>query len=217
MCLLLAAASGDSDLQLLSRAARALDVEIGALAAAQDAGLIKIAAGRIEFRHPLVRSAVYSDATLGARRAAHRALASVLPDQDLDRRAWHLAAAAVGADETASRHSSGRPMTASSAAATRPRPTRSSTPPALRTTGTRCTALLVQAAEAAWDAGRAEHASRLLAESGAIGMLEPHTRVAAEWLAGRIATNRGPVMAGHGSCSAQRSSRSRSSAPSRTR
>ena len=98
-CLLLAATSGDGDLRLLSHAADALDVEIDALAAAQDAGLIKIGGGRVEFQHPLVRSAVYSDATLGARRAVHRALATVLPDQALDRRAWHLAAAAVGPDE----------------------------------------------------------------------------------------------------------------------
>jgi DNA-binding CsgD family transcriptional regulator len=196
-CLLLAATSGGGELQLLSRAAGVLGVEIDALAAAQDAGLIRIAGGRLDFQHPLVRSAVYSDATLGARRAAHRALASVLPDHDLDRRAWHLAAAAVGSDETASQAleraaldslERGGYATATNALEHAAR---------LTADRTRCSALLVQAAEAAWDAGRAEQASRLLAESGAIGMLEPRTRVAADWLAGRIATSRGPVMAGH--------------------
>jgi hypothetical protein len=100
-CLLLAAASDSGEMQMLGRAARLIDVEIGGLLAAEEAGLVRIAAGSLEFQHQLVRSAVYSDATLGARRQAHRALAAVLPDHQLDRRAWHLAAAAAGTDETA--------------------------------------------------------------------------------------------------------------------
>ncbi|MDE3134614.1 MAG: ATP-binding protein, partial [Acidobacteriota bacterium] len=93
-CLLLAATSESGDLTLLAQAARRLGLDAGALLAAEEAGLITIAPGSVEFQHPLVRSAVYSDATLGARRRAHRALAAVLPDHELDRRAWHLAAAA---------------------------------------------------------------------------------------------------------------------------
>ena len=96
-------ASDSGELQLLGRAAaRDRGRDRRAAVAAEDAGLVTVASGRVEFQHPLVRSAVYSDATLGARREAHRALAAVLPDRELDRRAWHLAAAAVGTDETAS-------------------------------------------------------------------------------------------------------------------
>ena len=81
------------------RAARALGLAPNALEPPETAGLVSLDDGTIEFRHPLVRSAVYADAPAAERRAAHAALAAALPEQDADRRAWHLAAAAVGPDE----------------------------------------------------------------------------------------------------------------------
>ncbi|MGH3276510.1 MAG: AAA family ATPase, partial [Streptosporangiaceae bacterium] len=100
--LVLAAASDTGDLTTLERAAARLETDLSGLAAAENAGLVRLGPGTVEFRHPLARSAVYADAPAGQRRAAHRALAAALPDRDGDRRAWHLAVAAVGTDEPAS-------------------------------------------------------------------------------------------------------------------
>ena len=100
--LLLAAASDSTDLATLERAALKLDIELSVVAQAEGAGLIRLTGGELEFRHPLARSAIYAEAAAEQRRATHRALAAALPDKDVDRRAWHLAAAAVGADDSAS-------------------------------------------------------------------------------------------------------------------
>ena len=96
---LLAAAEPLGDATLVWHAAHELGIERSALGPAEDAELVEIGA-RVRFRHPLVRSAIYRAATPSDRRAAHRALADAMdPDADPDRRAWHLAHAAVGVDE----------------------------------------------------------------------------------------------------------------------
>ena len=96
--LLVAAADPVGDPALLARAAHTLDLDVGALELAVDAGLLDIGAG-VRFRHPLLRSAVYRAADVDERRVVHAALAEATEQSDPDRRAWHRAYAAVAADE----------------------------------------------------------------------------------------------------------------------
>jgi DNA-binding CsgD family transcriptional regulator/tetratricopeptide (TPR) repeat protein len=97
--LLLAAVEPMGEPALVRRAAQLLGIDVDALSPAEFAGLLQLGE-RITFRHPLVRSAVYREATPTERREVHRVLAAVTdPAVDADRRAWHLAHAATGPDE----------------------------------------------------------------------------------------------------------------------
>jgi DNA-binding CsgD family transcriptional regulator len=99
MLLLIAAAEPVGDPVLLWRAADLLGVPRDAAGSLEESGLLRVGA-RVEFRHPLVRSAVYRLAALRERRLVHGALAEVTDSElDPDRRVWHLALAAQGPDE----------------------------------------------------------------------------------------------------------------------
>ncbi|HEU5392000.1 MAG TPA: AAA family ATPase, partial [Streptosporangiaceae bacterium] len=97
--MLVAALELTGDSTAVWQAAERFGIPVSAAAAAEADGLLEIGTG-VRFRHPLVRSAVYSAASPPERRAAHRALAEVTDRaRDPDGRAWHLAAAAPGPDE----------------------------------------------------------------------------------------------------------------------
>jgi DNA-binding CsgD family transcriptional regulator len=94
--LLLAAVADGPDLRVA--ASHGAGPDANALVPAEQLGLVKVDRTGLQFSHPLVRSAVYHSAPFAQRAAAHRQLAEALYDQP-DRRAWHLAAAALQPDE----------------------------------------------------------------------------------------------------------------------
>lgn len=98
--LLIAAADDSEHLPTVMRAAERFEATQDALTEIEQGGLLQVHGPRFEFRHPLVRSAVYGSAPSVLRRAAHGALAAALPEGEAnaDRRAWHLAAAALEPD-----------------------------------------------------------------------------------------------------------------------
>jgi DNA-binding CsgD family transcriptional regulator len=99
--LVVAAVSIAEDVETIATALEALGVPRDALEPAEDAALLTISEGRLTFRHPLIRSAVFHAAAPSERRAAHRALADAVGREDAERLAWHLAGAAIGRDEEA--------------------------------------------------------------------------------------------------------------------
>ncbi len=163
---LLVAAVCAGDLPVTTRACASLGVTSERLAEAEDTGLVTVRAGRVTFRHPLVRAAAYSGAGAQQRRAAHAAVAEALPESDVDRRAWHLSESllmpdADVADLIARAGERARSRTAYSVASGAfERAARLSPDPA-----TRAERLLL-AAETAWGAGLTERALALLDTHG---------------------------------------------------
>jgi len=97
--MLLAAADPVGDATLLWRAAQTLGINRGAADVAIREKLLAID-GRVRFRHPLVRSAVYTASSAAERQGVHRALAAATDAAvDPDRRAWHRAHATNAPDE----------------------------------------------------------------------------------------------------------------------
>lgn len=194
--LLLAAANDAADVDPVLRALPAMGLGPRDLDAAEATGLIAATGIRLEFRHPLVRSAVYHRADAARRRAAHRALASGLSDAGeafSARHAWHLAAATLGCDDevagaleraaVSARHRSGY----AAAARTYERAGRLSS-------GLEARARRLFAAADAWQlANRYDHAMRLLDEAARLTsdrLLEADIA----HLQARIDTWRGPAV-----------------------
>jgi DNA-binding CsgD family transcriptional regulator len=194
--LVLVAANDPCRLAVLGRAAPLAGVHIDDLGPAEEAGLVTVVEGRVEFTHPLARAAMYADAAAGERRAAHAALADALPDRDADRRAWHLAAARVGPDDRVSdalEQAGVRARERSAYAAASMAFARAAEFASLDESRDR---LVLAAAESAWLAGDAQRSLALLDEASTD--TAPATIAArTEHLRGQIALRCGPVVDGY--------------------
>jgi DNA-binding CsgD family transcriptional regulator len=183
--MLLAAADPVGDATLVWRAAQRLEIEMTALAPADDAGLLEVGT-RVRFRHQLVRSAVYRAASPGDRQRVHEALAEVSdPELDADRRAWHRALAAAGLDEDVAaelEHSAWRAQTRGGIAAAAAFLERAA---ALTVDPTHRARRLLAAAQAKHQAGAPEAALALLANARA-GPLDPLQRAQGDLLRAQI-------------------------------
>jgi DNA-binding CsgD family transcriptional regulator len=195
LALLVAAADGAS-VATVHQACAALGVEGGALGRAEDAGLITLRGDRVEFRHPLVRSAVYGAAEPDTRRQVHRALADAVPRDEAARLAWHLSRGALAPDEdTASTldvvgaEASHRGAHAIAASA-------HERAAALTATPTRLAPRLAAAAEASLLAGLTDRAVELL-DRALAAQPDPYLRAHIHELRGALETRAGSLEKAH--------------------
>lgn len=97
--LLIAAAESTGDGELIAAGAELLGLPMDAAGPAERARLVSVRR-TVDFRHPLIRSAVYNGMPADDRRRAHEVLAAVADERGrADLAVWHSAAAAVGADD----------------------------------------------------------------------------------------------------------------------
>src|SRR5215204_872057 len=190
--LLIAALDDGESVATVVRAAGEAGLPGDALDSAEQAGLLRVVGGRIDFRHPLVRSALLESSTLSQRRAAHAALAAALTGtEDADRRAWHQALAALKADEevAAALEASARRYEAraghASAATAFVRAAE------LSADEDRRSDRLTAAAEAAWAAGQPERSRELIAR--ALPLTTGHARAELLYLRGVIQARTGDL------------------------
>lgn len=100
MLLLVAAVEEAGRMDVVLDAGQRLHLAPAALAPAERAGLVRVSTATIQFRHPLVRVALYQKATFAERATVHRAIAGVLAERaEPDGAAWHRAMGAAGPDE----------------------------------------------------------------------------------------------------------------------
>ncbi|MET0325597.1 MAG: LuxR family transcriptional regulator, partial [Ilumatobacteraceae bacterium] len=195
--LVIAAAEPDGDLDRIIRALAEQHLGAAELEAAEAGGVISIEAGRLAFRHPLMRSAAYYGASRAAQRAAHRAISHTLPEGS-PVRAWHLARAALGPDEEVAAALDGAAMATvhrgalASAARSWELASRLSPEPAGRAKRLRL------AAGATLDAGNAGEAGLLLDRADAVILEHPQAddlieRIHREQLRCRLPLSKGGV------------------------
>ncbi|GGK78855.1 helix-turn-helix transcriptional regulator [Mangrovihabitans endophyticus] len=184
--LLVAAAASDDDLSAIPATSSLLWGDRAALTEVERSGLVEQSAGGLRFRQPLTRSVVYACAAPAERREAHRALAEAL-NHRAARHAYHLGAATFGPDE----------QVAAKLAAAAERVRRTVGGSAAIAAFEQAAALapstdlaadcLVNAAIAAWQAGRPVHAGELLDRVGPLAAGRPAVVASVERIRALIA------------------------------
>jgi DNA-binding CsgD family transcriptional regulator len=186
LLVLAAAAEPVGDPVLFRRAAQTLEIDMAAVEAAAEAGLLSVGR-RVEFAHPLVRSSTYRSAAEHDRHRVHRALGDATDaETDPDRRAWHRAQATPGPDEEVAaelERSAGRAQARGGVAATAAFRQRAV---ALTQDPLRRAERALAAAEASLQAGAFDDALRLIATAEA-GALDDFQHARLDLLRGHLA------------------------------
>ena len=167
---LLVAVVGNGDLRLTGAVCAALDLDFARLADAQHAGLADVVGGEVTFRHPLLRAAMYRDSPPDERRAMHAAVARELPEDDVDRRAWHLSESLWAPDASVALMLDGAASRAAARSAYAVASTANERAARLSPGISDLAVRLVAAAENAWAAGLGSRAIALLDELAAAAL-----------------------------------------------
>jgi len=193
--LLMLALLPDADATVRYDVLRSVGVTPDAFGAAEDARLVVLTPVGISFRHPLVGSAVVQRVPASHRRHAHRLIAEAAAETGGaaadEQRAWHLAAAVYGPDESVAEALEGCAVRAAgvagygSAAAAYERSAQLSV--SARNRGRR----LLAAANTAFTGGQTDRARRLLDLLAATGPADDVASGEAVSLLGRIDTRGG--------------------------
>ena len=168
--LLIAAVDNTGDAATILRAIAELQLSADALDPAESAGLIRTVGGAINFRHPLVRSALYEGAPLSQRQRVHAVLANVLSgDEHADRRVWHQAMGTLVRDEEVAAALEASARRALRRAGHASAVTAFERAADLTVDGSRLAPRLAAAAQAAWDAGQPDRSRELIGRALPLG------------------------------------------------
>jgi tetratricopeptide (TPR) repeat protein len=163
--LLLALYSGQDQDEVLQAVGASADetVEASVWTPALDVGLLRQVGNEVMFRHPLVRSGVVGAEPLARRYDAHRALAEQVQDPYL--RTWHLGQSIVGPDDAVADQLVESARSLAARGALMPAVTNLERAAHLTTSSTQRSHRLLDAAQHAFELGRADLVGELLAEA----------------------------------------------------
>jgi DNA-binding NarL/FixJ family response regulator len=197
LLLLVAAAEGSGEAAAVLAAGSRLGIPSSALLDAEASGLLQSNGSTFVFRHPILRTAIYQDASLLQRRAVHQALVDTLQGEpNADRRAWHRAALALGPDDQIAdelERTAQRARSRSGHAAAYRALRRAAE---LTSSDQRRAHRLTSAARAAWNAGRPDEAAALLRATEAEPATDADTYAELRHVQGEIELHRGAPLQG---------------------